>query len=79
MKHRVRVEIDLAAIRRNYERVVRHVAPAEVLCVLKAGAYGLQGVACLFVEGIEGDYFNVVGLPVCRLGKMLKELGVELL
>jgi alanine racemase len=41
MKHRVRVEIDLAAIRRNYERVVRHVAPAEVLCVLKAGAYGL--------------------------------------
>lgn len=45
----------------------------------KAGAYGIQGVACLFVEGIEGDYFNVMGLPVCRLGKMLKELGVEIL
>ena len=45
----------------------------------KAGAYGIQGLACLFVEGIEGDYYNVVGLPVCRLGKMLKELGVELL
>lgn len=45
----------------------------------KAGAYGIQGVACLFVEGIEGDFFNVMGLPVCRLGKMLKELGVELL
>lgn len=41
MKHRVRVEIDLAALMRNYGRVVRHVAPAEVLCVLKAGAYGL--------------------------------------
>ena len=45
----------------------------------KAGSYGIQGVACLFVEGIEGDFFNVMGLPVCRLGKMLKELGVELL
>ena len=45
----------------------------------KAGAYGIQGVACLFVEGIEGDFFNVMGLPVCRLGKMLKELGVDLL
>ncbi len=45
----------------------------------KAGGYGIQGVACLFVEGIEGDFFNVMGLPVCRLGKMLKELGVEIL
>ena len=45
----------------------------------KAGSYGIQGAACLFVEGIDGDFFNVMGLPVCRLGKMLKELGVELL
>ena len=45
----------------------------------KAGAYGIQGFACLFVEGIQGDFFNVMGLPVCRLGKMLKEVGVELL
>lgn len=45
----------------------------------KAGAYGIQGFACLFVESIQGDFFNVMGLPVCRLGKMLKELGVELL
>ena len=45
----------------------------------KAGAYGIQGRAALFVEGIEGDYFNVMGLPLCKLGKMLKEIGVSLI
>lgn len=45
----------------------------------KAGAYGIQGKASLFAEGIEGDFFNVMGLPLCRLGKMLKTIGVSLL
>ena len=45
----------------------------------KAGAYGAQGYASLFVEGIRGDFFNVMGLPLCRLGKMLGKLGVKLL
>ena len=45
----------------------------------KAGAYGAQGLASLFVEGITGDFFNVMGLPLCKLGQMLKEFGVALL
>ncbi len=43
----------------------------------KAGAYGIQGGAARFVEGIRGDYFNVVGLPVCRLGLMLEKIMEE--
>ena len=45
----------------------------------KAGAYAVQGRGALFVRHIEGDFFNVVGLPLCRLGLMLKKQGVELL
>lgn len=43
----------------------------------KAGAYGIQGRGCVLVEGIRGDYYNVMGLPVCRLALMLREFGVE--
>ena len=44
----------------------------------KAGAYGIQGKAALFVSGIDGDYFNVMGLPLHLLGQMLSGFGVEL-
>ena len=44
----------------------------------KAGSYGIQGGAALFCEKMSGDYYNVVGLPVCRLGMMLKEIAPEL-
>lgn len=39
----------------------------------KAGSYGIQGGAALFVEKIVGDYYNIMGLPVCRLGQILEE------
>ena len=44
----------------------------------KAGSYGVQGKAALFVSGLKGDYFNVMGLPVHLVGLMLKEFGVDL-
>lgn len=45
----------------------------------KAGAYGIQGGAGLFVERLEGDYFNVMGLPICRLGQIFRELAPEIM
>ena len=44
----------------------------------KAGAYGIQGLASLFVERLDGDYFSVMGLPMCRLGEMLRSFGVTI-
>ena len=44
----------------------------------KAGAYGIQGGAALFARKLEGDYYNVMGLPVCRLWQMLQEIAPHL-
>ena len=43
----------------------------------KAGAYGIQGGAALFCEKMVGDYYNVMGLPVCRLWQALQQIAPE--
>ena len=45
----------------------------------KAGSYGIQGGAALFADRMVGDYYNVMGLPVCRLGQLLREIAPEIM
>ena len=45
----------------------------------KAGAYGIQGGAALFCTHMVGDFYNVMGLPVCRLGELLRKMAPEMM
>lgn len=45
----------------------------------KAGSYGIQGYGAMFVSHLEGDYFSVMGLPLCPLCRMLRAFGVSIL
>ena len=56
--------------------IKRYVASGEPMG--KAGAYGIQGGAALFCSRLEGDYYNVMGLPVCALWETLKAIAPEL-
>lgn len=65
---------------------IKNLAPDEIDAYVKsgepldkAGAYGIQGLGALLVERIEGDYFNVMGLPLFSLMEALKEFGIRIL
>ncbi len=58
------------------EEIRRYVATGEPMD--KAGAYGIQGKCAIFVDKIDGDYNNVVGLPVAAIYRELKKLGIDI-
>ena len=59
------------------KEIARYVQSGEPMD--KAGSYGIQGGAALFCERLVGDYYNVMGLPVCALGEILKAIAPNLL
>ena len=59
------------------KEIARYVASGEPMD--KAGAYGIQGGAALFCTHMVGDYYNVMGLPVCRLGQVLRNMIPEMM
>ena len=61
----------------SQREIARYVASGEPMD--KAGAYGIQGGAALFCEKIAGDYYNLMGLPVCRLGQVLRKIAPDIL
>ncbi|RXT14718.1 nucleoside triphosphate pyrophosphatase [Ammoniphilus sp. CFH 90114] len=59
------------------DEILRYIATKEPMD--KAGAYAIQGLGSIFVEGIVGDYFSVVGLPVQMMASYLEEFGFSIL
>ena len=59
------------------EEIRAYIATGEPMD--KAGGYGIQGLASMFIVGLDGDYYNVMGLPICTLTMILRKCGIKLL
>ena len=70
-------QTDVSVYPMSEEEIYRYVESGEPMD--KAGAYGIQGKFAAYISGIEGDYNNVVGLPVGRLYQELLKTGIDLL
>lgn len=68
----VRTEVRFRAL--SETMIADYVATGEPLD--KAGAYGAQGHAAPFIESFHGDFYNVVGLPLCEVGRLLERSGL---
>lgn len=90
-EHRVMTAIALQSADRSQQQVVttlvafRQLSDAEIEAYWstgepqdKAGSYGIQGLAAIFVKSIHGSYSNVVGLPLCETAEQLKQFDIPL-
>lgn len=58
------------------EEINEYIATGEPMD--KAGAYAIQGAFAPYISGIEGDYYNIVGFPVCSIYHYIKETGIDI-
>jgi septum formation protein len=70
------VETEVSFLSLSDQQIVQYVKSGEPMD--KAGAYGIQGKAALFVGSIQGSYSNVVGLPLAETGQLLQRFGVPI-
>jgi septum formation protein len=68
---------DVTFLRLDEDRIEAYIASGE--WTDKAGAYGVQGLAGMFVSEVRGEYSNVVGLPLCLLARLFQQAGFDLL
>lgn len=76
LKDSAAIETQVHFLSLNKQQITDYVATQEPMD--KAGSYGIQGKAAVFVEKIEGSYSNVVGLPLEQVGKMLHRFNVPI-